>query len=294
VLRTCLYPHDAAEVLKIRSMQIGEEDFIAWFYEKTGIFTVKSAYKLAQELEHMTNHDVGSSSSLSDGRQMYHGIWRARVPPKVRIFAWKVAHKCLATQENRRNMALVDRATCTICGRTEEMVHHALIRCSKASTLRKEMRQYWHLPEESKMTYTGPDWFLILLASLDADQKQNFLLLLWRVWYLRNDVVFGKGNEAIAGSVSFLTSYKDMLNEVMYKKPGLSMKGKEKIHDYQVADQKHSRPKRSSKWTAPPQGWVKLNTDASFWPDEGMASTGIVIQDWSGWVLLTAWRWLRN
>jgi hypothetical protein len=41
------------------------------------------------------------------------------------------------------------------------------------------MRQYWRLPEESKMTYTGQDWFLILLASLDADQKQNFLLLLW-------------------------------------------------------------------------------------------------------------------
>jgi hypothetical protein len=38
---------------------------------------------------------------------------------------------------------------------------------------------------------------------------------------------------------------------------------------------------------------VKLNIDASFWLDEGMASTGIV-PDWSGQVLLTTWRWLRN
>jgi hypothetical protein len=153
-MRTCLYSHDAAEVLKIKPMQRGEDDFIAWFYEKTSIFTVRSAYRLAQELEHMTSHDVGTSSSLGDGRQMYQEIWCARVPPKVRIFAWKVAQMCLATQENRRNRALVDRATCTICGRAEEIVHHALIRCSKASTLRKEMRQHWRLLDELKMTYT--------------------------------------------------------------------------------------------------------------------------------------------
>jgi hypothetical protein len=135
VLQTCLYPHDAVEVLKNRPMQNSEEDFIAWFYEKTGIFTVKSAYKLAQDLEHMASHDIGTSSNTSGVRPMYQEIWRMRVPPKVLIFAWKVAQKCLATQESRRNRALVDRAICTLCGKMEEMVHHALIRCSKASTL---------------------------------------------------------------------------------------------------------------------------------------------------------------
>jgi hypothetical protein len=70
VLRMCLYPHDVAEVLKIRPMQDGEEDFNAWFYEKLGIFTVKSAYRLAQESEHMTSHDdVSTNSNLSGGRQ---------------------------------------------------------------------------------------------------------------------------------------------------------------------------------------------------------------------------------
>jgi hypothetical protein len=72
----------------------------------------------------------------------------------------------------------------------------------------------------------------------------------------------------------FLMSYKDMMDELMNKKLGLSMKGKEKVHDY--------------------QGWGKLNTDASFWPDEGIVSTGIIIRDWQGRVLLTACRWLRN
>jgi hypothetical protein len=70
-------------------------------------------------------------------------------------------------------------------------------------------------------------------------------------------VVFRKGNETITGSVSFLMSYKDMMNEVTNKKPGLSMKGKEKTHDDQVANQTCLRPRRNSRWKAPPQGWVK-------------------------------------
>jgi hypothetical protein len=139
VLRACLYPHDAVEVMKIRPMQNGEDDFIAWFYEKTGIFTFKSAYMLAQDLEHMASQDVGTSSNPSGVRPMYWEIWRARVPPKVCIFAWKVSQNCLATQENRRNRALVDWAICMLCGKMEETVHHTLIRCPKAASLWKKM-----------------------------------------------------------------------------------------------------------------------------------------------------------
>jgi hypothetical protein len=46
-----LYPHDAEEVLKIRLSERNYEDYIAWHYEKSGLFTVKSAYHLALQLE---------------------------------------------------------------------------------------------------------------------------------------------------------------------------------------------------------------------------------------------------
>jgi hypothetical protein len=48
------------------------------------------------------------------------------------------------------------------------------------------------------------------------------------------------------------------------------------------------------KWLAPEQGWIKLNTDASFCPNSTVASAGIVAQDDGGKVLLTAWRMLQN
>jgi hypothetical protein len=46
MLRSCFLPHDVDEVRKIR-LSDQAEDTIAWYYEKTGIFTVQSAYKLA-------------------------------------------------------------------------------------------------------------------------------------------------------------------------------------------------------------------------------------------------------
>jgi hypothetical protein len=45
LIRSCLYPHDVEEVLKIRLSNWNEEDFIAWHYEKSGMFSVRSACK---------------------------------------------------------------------------------------------------------------------------------------------------------------------------------------------------------------------------------------------------------
>ena len=43
-------------------------------------------------------------------------------------------------------------------------------------------------------------------------------------------------------------------------------------------------------WQAPQQGWLKLNVDASFIMETGQASTGAVIRNHQGTVILSAWR----
>jgi hypothetical protein len=84
----------------------------------------------------------------------------------------------------------VDNALCTICGMDEEMDYHALNRCTRAVALIHEMISIWRLPDETRLVYSGPDWFLLLLVSLPQDKKENLLLVLWRTWHLRNDVIF--------------------------------------------------------------------------------------------------------
>jgi hypothetical protein len=70
--------------LKIRLSNWNEEDFIAWHYEKSGMFSVRSAYKLALQLQQSEQRQEGSSRNPDGSRLIYKDIWSARVPPKVR------------------------------------------------------------------------------------------------------------------------------------------------------------------------------------------------------------------
>jgi hypothetical protein len=47
VLKTCLYNHDIEEICKIRLSNMIRDDTIVWHYEKSGIFSVRNAYRLA-------------------------------------------------------------------------------------------------------------------------------------------------------------------------------------------------------------------------------------------------------
>jgi hypothetical protein len=112
VLRTCFYNHDIDEISKIRLSERMEEDIIAWHYEKSGIFSVRSTYKLALQQENKGKWDMGSSAHADGHRPLYKGIWFAPVPPKVRIFACQLSQERLAMQCNMTNRKLTQHATC--------------------------------------------------------------------------------------------------------------------------------------------------------------------------------------
>jgi hypothetical protein len=41
---------DAHLIMNIRLPSYPTEDFVSWYYEKSGVFSVRSAYRLAKEL----------------------------------------------------------------------------------------------------------------------------------------------------------------------------------------------------------------------------------------------------
>jgi hypothetical protein len=125
------------------------------------------------------------------------------------------------------------------------------------------------------------------------------LVIMWRGWFPRNDVIFGKGRETIVGSAKFLTSYSGTLN-------GLSKRGKREADDKGKATM-HGEPNEAQtrrgtmegtriqvKWAPSMQGWVKLNVDAAFCWESGKANVGSVVRDHAGNVVLTAWRGIRR
>jgi hypothetical protein len=73
-------PHDAEEIMKIKVPTNGTKDTIACHYEKKWEFTVKSAYKLDENLK---NEQPSANSKAPNGeRKMWRSIWKLQFRTK--------------------------------------------------------------------------------------------------------------------------------------------------------------------------------------------------------------------
>jgi hypothetical protein len=94
----------------------------------------------------------------------------------------------------------------------------------------------------------------------------------------------------------FLISYAISLQAISWAaSPETNAKGKGKISEGKrmKTDGEMELPRPHQSWTVPPEGWIKLNTDAGVCPNTGAASAGMIACDEGGKVLLTTWRTLK-
>lgn len=206
-VRECCFPHDAAFILNIKLPDRASDDFVAWSGESNGVFSVRSAYRIGIQ---PTLHKLSggqSSSEASGERKIWDLVWKASVPPKLRVFAWRVASDSLGVRLNlSKRISTVD-PTCTICGQATEDAHHALITCTLARALREELRAHWRLPCEASFLGKGKEWIFTLLGNAPKDQRPKIIFLLWRTWHHRNNIVHGDGKASVSASVPYLVNY---------------------------------------------------------------------------------------
>lgn len=101
-------PVDVEEILKIKISSRQEEDFVAWFPDRLGRFSVRSAYQLAMQIARLDECSCSSDYAIKKGWNL---IWSCNVPQKVKIFGWRAATNSLPTMENKkkRNFGIVGR-----------------------------------------------------------------------------------------------------------------------------------------------------------------------------------------
>jgi hypothetical protein len=177
-VRGCCFPRDADAILSIKLPGRSCEDFVAWSGESNGAFSGRSAYRLGVN-PILSSLSPGQSSSEANGsRGIWNLVWKAEVPLKVRIFAWKAATASLAVRSGlHRRMPNFD-PICAICGAEVEDGHHALVRCTLARALREELRVHWHLPQEEAFIYTGKEWLLHLLENIPKQMQAKVIFML--------------------------------------------------------------------------------------------------------------------
>jgi hypothetical protein len=88
LVRQIFLPVDVEANLKI-PLRNSSKDCLAWEPERHGLFSVKSAYRLLFNIrQQQSDVDQAGPSGISTWKL----LWKLGVPPKVKVFWWRVLH----------------------------------------------------------------------------------------------------------------------------------------------------------------------------------------------------------
>jgi hypothetical protein len=121
-LNDCFYETDVNDILKIPVGRAGSEDYMAWNYTKNGIFSVRSAYHLKQQMKRDTGAGSGSSLNVTE-HQGWLALWASDVANKIKVHCWRLAKNGLAVGEELRRRKIKERVRCIACNREETLLH---------------------------------------------------------------------------------------------------------------------------------------------------------------------------
>jgi len=121
---------DAEAICRIQLSWRYVEDSIVWLHNKKGVYTVKSAYKVAKEV--LRGGNVAESSRGCVGKRIWTALWKLRIPNKIKVFGWRTCNDILPTKMNLTKRRIIDDAACPTCMRFPESAIHVLWECDMA------------------------------------------------------------------------------------------------------------------------------------------------------------------
>jgi hypothetical protein len=113
-----------------------------WHYEKSGIFTVKSAYLLSVQIREQERVVCNTNPNNMGERSIWTLIGRQKNPQKIKIFLWRVVNNALATKLSKWKSHLEVENFCELCGLETESEFHALVSCGHVRNLRLALRKH--------------------------------------------------------------------------------------------------------------------------------------------------------
>ncbi|KAL5834454.1 hypothetical protein ACOSQ4_013951 [Xanthoceras sorbifolium] len=116
-----------------RSIQPSSSDLSAASYfleSKTGEYSVKSGYRVAAQ----EKLSLSGSSSSPDSK-WWLALWNLNIPPKIKIFIWRVCHNAIPSLCNLCSRKIMVDPCCSRCGDAPESSAHALFWCSSVRSI---------------------------------------------------------------------------------------------------------------------------------------------------------------
>ena len=116
-------PDQVLNVIKAPPLSLNPniEDTLHWAFSKDGIFSLKSAYLLARNL-----------NPLNLETNPIAWVWQVEASPKVQFFLWLCLHNSVPTGDVLGSRGLNIDPICSLCQRDNETIEHLLRSCEVA------------------------------------------------------------------------------------------------------------------------------------------------------------------
>jgi hypothetical protein len=182
---------DIEEITSIPLSTRRLEDCSAWHFEKKGIFSVRSAYRMIQNTKRVREawlEERASSSYHKREEGASTSLWKIKVPSKIRAFLWRLAKQSIPTGDVRHRSNMAPDISCSNCGQADSW-RHSLLECNMA-------RSVWALAPDDITEHmertTEPDAkqrLFTMIASLRHEELIGYLVTVWAIWYARRKVI---------------------------------------------------------------------------------------------------------
>ncbi|KAL5565829.1 hypothetical protein UlMin_028993 [Ulmus minor] len=259
IIRESFHEDEAEAILSLPLPRRSTPDTLLWHYDKSGHYTVRSGYWLANK-----GRSVPSSSTVSLN-SWWKRLWRLRVPAKIRIFIWKAFYNWIPSSVNLANHGVPSQKRCLICNEANDTTLHALWGCKVLDPLKEMCDSFinFKIPPQCDLK----EFLLSANDGLSLDRLEFLCILLWRIWFRRNKWI----HEHIWLDDESCYSWARLYHA-----------------DFLEANCRKGEPPKkavASPWQAPEVGFVKVNTDAAWCSNKKKFGLGSVIRDYSGKVL---------
>ncbi|KAH1122267.1 hypothetical protein J1N35_005427, partial [Gossypium stocksii] len=161
------------------------EDQWRWFPEETGVYSVRSGYKLLLRCFLGSDGDIYISIDLNT-KQIYRHLFGGQVPQKMKITCWRYINNYLPTKANLYESKIRTDRMCPRYGSGPGTLIRVCQDCSGILEVWHRLGIIWTPAPEVEDT---PIRWIGQLFANNERQEQLSIIIIWAIWTSRNKII---------------------------------------------------------------------------------------------------------
>ena len=151
-------------------------------------------------------------------KKSWSSLWNVKIPSKVRIFVWRLAHTSIPTGALKHERKMAVSPVCSICNDALDTWRHSLMNCRMA-------RCVWALGDEgtlehviSNQTDDAKMWIFWLFDTMKEEELARVLITMWAIWWARWRAIHDNQFQSPLTTMGFINNYLEELQIASNKK----------------------------------------------------------------------------